>query len=121
MNHSPVRKDARKLLPSGKGITPNHIYSFPKDYGLKDQLIPVDCNLIRELKLQLGGDSLLNFVPPEFAELAFTAYEKLGSPAVSIHNAWEVFVQIVPHVTEALANLGAARVSELLAAYDVNP
>lgn len=121
MNFTPVRKDVQKLLPSGKGATPDHIYKFPEDYGMKDQLIPVDCNLIRELKLQLGGDSLLEFIPPEFAELALNVCEKLGSPAVSSYNVWDIYTLMLPDVTEVLADTGAIRASEILSAFNVNP
>lgn len=119
MNHAPIRKDVQKLLPSGKGVTPDHVYSFPEEYGMSDQLIPVDCDLIREIKLQLGGDSLLDFVSPEFAKLALDAYESIGSPMASTHNAWEVFTCMLPNLTEALAEIGDVRASEILLACDI--
>jgi len=114
LNHAPTRKDAKKLLPSGKGITPIHIYSFPEDYNMKDQLIPVDREVIRELKSQLGGDSILDFVNPDFATLAVGVYEKLGSPPASSHNAWRIFSNMLPGVTEALASFELSDTLELL-------
>ena len=119
LNHSPVRKDIRKLLPSGKGVTPNRIYSFPQDYNMKDQLIPVNRDVVRELKSQLGGDSLLNFVKPEFAALALEVYQSLGSPPVSSRNAWQVFSDMLPGVTEALASFGDSGILDLLSIPDV--
>ena len=107
MNNAPIRKDAQKLLPSGNGITPDHIYAFPEDYGLKDQLISVDCDLVQELKLQLGGDSLLEFVKPEFGDLACRIYKAMGSPSVSSHNAWSVFRTMLPVIADACASLDA--------------
>jgi len=108
MNKAPIRKDRQKLLPSGKGVTPDRVYSSPEKYSLKDQLIPVDRDLVRELKLQLGGDSLLNFVKPEFADLARGIYDGIGSPSVLSHNAWSVFKTMLPIITEACAGLDAA-------------
>lgn len=118
MNNASVRKDNLKVLPSGKGATPDHIYSFPEEYNLKDQLIAVDRNVIRELKLQLGGDSILDFVRVEFAELALQIYGDLGSPPISSVNAWCVFSCMLPAVQEALAKLGDDVVVSMLG--DVN-
>lgn len=122
LNHAPIRKDARKLLPSGNGITPHHIYSFPEEYNMKDQLIPVDRGVIRELKSQLGGDSILDFVKPEFNALVLRVYQNLGSPPVSSHNAWHVFAELLPGVTEALSDFEASELIDLLSLPDVtNP
>lgn len=86
---------------------------------MKDQLIPVNRDVVRELKSQLGGDSLLNFVKPEFAALALEVYQSLGSPPVSSRNAWQVFSDMLPGVTEALASFGDSGILDLLSIPDV--
>ena len=81
---------------------------------MTDQLIPVDRDVIRELKHQLGGESILDFVKPEFAELALGVYEMLGSPPVSSASVWHVFSHMLPSIYEALAKLEADEASEML-------
>lgn len=119
MNHAPIRKDAQKLLPSGRGVTPDHVYSFPEDYGLKDQLISVDRDLVQELKLLLGGDALLDFVKPEFADLAHRIYEVVGSPRVSSCNVWTVFGSMLPGIVNALVGMDAAFAADILSPLNV--
>lgn len=119
MNNAPIRKDNLKLLPSGRGATPDHIYSFPEEYNMKDQLIAVDRNVIQELKLGLGGDSILDFVRAEFAELALQVYENLGSPSISSANAWHVFSHMLPAIQEALAELGDDGTTAMLRDFDI--
>ena len=101
-NNSPIRWDKKKLLPSGKGVTPDHIYKFLEQYGLSDQLLKVDTTVVKELKDALGGESLLDFVSPEFHEIASSAYVRIGSPNVSSQNAWCVFKLLLPEVRKTV-------------------
>jgi hypothetical protein len=84
---------------------------------MQDQLIPVDHEVI--LKSKLGGNSLLNFVKPEFAALALKAYQLLGSPPISSCNAWQVFSDMLMGITEALASFRPSDILDLLSAPDV--
>lgn len=101
-NNTPIRKDTEKLLPSGRGVTPGHIYNFPEAYGLTDQLLSVDTTLISELKAELGGDGILDFVSPEFSAIAEQAYTQINSPSVTLGNVWFIFSSLLPKVVASL-------------------
>lgn len=96
MNSARIRKDNKKALPSGTNS--NHIYSFPGKYDMQDCRIPVDIRVIKEIKEELGGESLLDFVSPEFAEHANIAFHILGAPKLTGENIWSIFAQLLPLV-----------------------
>lgn len=60
-----MRKDKQKPGPSG--MSRNEAFSIPENWGGRNCLLPVDIDVIREIKAAMGGDALLDFVAPEFA------------------------------------------------------
>jgi hypothetical protein len=48
--------------------------------------LSVDINVICELKAAMGGDSILDFVAPEFAERVQVAYDSLNILSLSAEN-----------------------------------
>lgn len=90
------RKDTTKAGPSG--MSRNTAFKFPEKWGGKDCLLPVDVNVIREIKKEMGGDQLLAFSTPEFAKSAEAAYESLNVQDLTFENVWPVFRDLYPLV-----------------------
>ncbi|KAF9511735.1 hypothetical protein BS47DRAFT_1363611 [Hydnum rufescens UP504] len=94
VNAAKTHKVKGKLLPSG--VAPDIVYSIPERYGMKDRLLPIDVDVIREIKAYMGGDSIIGFVPPEYAQQARAAFDSLGVIKLSVGNVWSVFVAMLP-------------------------
>ena len=88
-----MRKDKTKAGPSGDSR--NNLYFMPEKWGGKDLLQKVDIAVIHELKEMVGGESLLQFVTPEYAAQAEAVYHNLGIQELSIDNIWFVFEQML--------------------------
>lgn len=71
---------------------------MPEAWGGRDCLLPVDVNVIREIKEAMGGDSLLEFTTAEFSDLAQTAYDSLAITNLNPENVWHVFQELLPLV-----------------------
>lgn len=90
------RKNTSKPGPSG--MSRNTAFKFPERWGGKDCLLPVDLDVIREIKKEMGGDQLLSFSTLEFAERAEVAYESLQVQDLTFDNVWHVFKELYPLV-----------------------
>lgn len=88
-NGIPIRKQADKPGPSG--ASRNTAYALPERWGGCDWLIPVDKQLVRQMKERLGGDAIIAFNTPEFSELAQAAYDSLGVVKLDFHNVWDIY------------------------------
>lgn len=85
-----IRRQSAKLLPSGG--RPDHFYENPQLYGGEPCLIPVDTEIIDGLLDQCDeGMEKLRYVDEGFEELASEAYKAIGSPRITLHNAWTIF------------------------------
>lgn len=98
-NQHRVRNQEFKYMPSGH--VPIDALEHPQRFGGTNCLIPVPKNTIDEFRGYLAEnedigtrDSCLAFYSAEFASLAAAAHQAIGSPSITIHNAWHVFVQI---------------------------
>lgn len=89
-----MRKDNAKPGPSG--MSHNEAFSMPEAWGGHNCLLPVNVEVIREIKEAMGGDSLLDFVTPEFAAQCQAAYDTLGISELTLENVWTVFVALYP-------------------------
>ena len=69
-----MQKDKTKAGPSGDSR--NNLCFMPEKWGGKDWLQKVDIAVIRELKEMVSGESLLQFVMPEYASTIFGLYSK---------------------------------------------
>lgn len=90
------RRDANKPGPSG--MSRNDAFSQPERWGGKNCLLPVDVSIVQEIKEAMGGDSILEFVTPEFSERAQAAYDSLGVMDLNTENVWHVFRDLLPLV-----------------------
>lgn len=94
-NGARMRKDAKKAGPSG--MSRNQAYSLPEEWGGRDCLLRLDeaqLDVIREMKEQVGGASLVAFVSDAFAQIAQNAYDSLEIQRLSFENVWEVFADM---------------------------
>jgi len=90
------RKDNNKPGPSG--MSRNEAFSMPQNWGGRNCLLEVDVDVIRQIKEEMGGDQLLEFVPPDFSERAQTAYDSLNIQNLTMENVWLVFRDMLPLV-----------------------
>ncbi|TFY75926.1 hypothetical protein EWM64_g8088 [Hericium alpestre] len=95
-NSQRMRKDRTKFGPSG--MSRNEAFSLPQDWGGRNCLLPIDVNIIRDLKQELGGDQLLDFTSAEFSARAQVAYDSLQITKLTFQNAWDVFNAMLPLV-----------------------
>ncbi|KAG6859443.1 hypothetical protein C0991_000686 [Blastosporella zonata] len=80
------QKDNKKPGPSG--MSRNTALKFPKHWGGDNRLLEVDLDVI--IKQEMGGDQLLAFSTPEFANCAQAAYESLQVQDLTFENVWPV-------------------------------
>ncbi|KAJ7075958.1 hypothetical protein B0H15DRAFT_805904 [Mycena belliarum] len=71
---------------------------LPEKWGGRDCLLPVDVEVVEQMKEDMGGDALIAFSTPEFAERALAAYDSLGIQNLTLQNAWSVFEAMLPLV-----------------------
>lgn len=76
----------------------NEAFSLPESWGGRNCLLPVDINVIREMKEALGGDAILEFVPADFAQRAQDAYDTLNIADLTLENVWYVFRDLLPNL-----------------------
>ena len=95
-NGARMHKDNDKIGPSG--MSWNEALSLPDQWGSHNCLLPVDVNVIREIKAKMGRDDLLKFTSTEFSACAQAAYDTLGITDLTIENVWNVFQAVYPLV-----------------------
>jgi hypothetical protein len=76
----------------------NEAFSLPESWGGRNCLLPVNVDVIREIKAAMGGDAILNFVSDEFAARAQVAYDSLHISELTLANIWQVFTAMLPLV-----------------------
>ncbi|TFK51655.1 hypothetical protein OE88DRAFT_1628795 [Heliocybe sulcata] len=94
LNGHKIRYDKNKILPSG--ASPNTMMKLHTRYGGEDGLIPVDLGLIGQLKEELGGPGLTQFVDTPYAERALEVFQSLNVEKLTFQNVWEVYKAMMP-------------------------
>lgn len=89
-----MRKQGDKPGPSG--MSRNVAFSLPEKWGGRNCLLPVDVEVISQMKLDMGGDALIAFSTPEFAARAQVVYDSLHIQALTQENIWHVFLAMLP-------------------------
>lgn len=74
----------------------NEAFSMHDSWGGVNCLQKVDVEVIRQMKVDMGGDALLTFTSPEFAVRAQEAFDSLGPVALTQTNVWDVFGAMLP-------------------------
>ena len=72
---------------------------MPEDHSLMNCLLPLNDDqlaIVSEIKEAMGGDALLDFVPPECAKKFEIAYNSLGVAEPTMQNAWRIFEALLP-------------------------
>jgi hypothetical protein len=95
-NNHKVRNNNVKMNPSG--VSPNVCYALPQKYGGENCLQTVDVQMIQGLMEDIGGEELLQFVPPEYAVRAQEVYDPLNIEKLSFDNIWFVFSAMLPNM-----------------------
>lgn len=91
-NGQKMRKDNEKAGPSG--CSRNDAFNLPESFGLTNRLLPLNddqLTIVSEIMEAMGGEALLDFVPPEFSVKCEAAYNSLGVAELTMQNAWRVF------------------------------
>ncbi|OCH87812.1 hypothetical protein OBBRIDRAFT_735571 [Obba rivulosa] len=91
-----MRKNNSKPGPSK--LSRNTAFSIPEEWGGRNCLLPVDVEVIREIKAAMGGDDLLEFVSSDFKQRAQAAYDSLDIAELTFSNVWDVFAIMLPLV-----------------------
>lgn len=93
-------KDKKKPGPSG--ISRNHAFSLPAEWGGRDCILTIDdLSVIKEMKEQLGGRDLISFSTPEFAMRAQAAYDSLEIIKLTQENVWSIFTAMLPLIFDS--------------------
>ena len=88
-NDHGVQKDKEKKLPLG--VSPNIAFSLPHLYGGENCLQLVDCEFVKKLIKDIGGEELVWFVTAEYSFRAEEVFKVLGYRNLSFLNIWEIF------------------------------
>ncbi|KAJ7920649.1 hypothetical protein B0H13DRAFT_1605235 [Mycena leptocephala] len=97
-NAVPIRKQKNKPGPSGvKAMSRNEAFTAFDSWGGVNCLLPVDRDILRQMKEDIGGDQLIAFSTPDFAERAEEVFESLGV-SLTMQNVWDVFQAMLPLV-----------------------
>ena len=76
----------QKEKPGPSGMSRNEAFAMPEKWGGRNCLLPVDVDIVRQIKEEMGGDSLLEFVTDEYSRQAQTAYDTLGIRKLTLEN-----------------------------------
>ncbi|KIJ29102.1 hypothetical protein M422DRAFT_269523 [Sphaerobolus stellatus SS14] len=98
-----TRKDPAKYNPSGVSL--NVVFALYEQYGGMDCLQKFTQDMlgqISELKEHIGGEELLQFVTPGFANICEVRLKSLKIPEMdfTLVNAWDIFNDLFPLVFE---------------------
>lgn len=95
-----VRMRKQKEKPGPSGMSRNEAFSMPEKWGGRNCLLPVDVEVVRQIKEEMGGDSLLAFVTDDYSQQAQAAYDTLGVEKLTLENVWDVFQALLPLVSD---------------------
>ena len=93
-NVTRMRRDENRIGPSG--MSRNEAYSAPESWGGQNYLIPVDINVIHEIKEAVGGATLVAFVSQEFEQRAEIAFKTLRIKELTLNNIRIIFRNMLP-------------------------
>jgi hypothetical protein len=85
-------------MPSG--TSPAIAYQLHEEFGGENCLQAVNTEVVDDLMNELGGEELIQFVPPEYAARARVVFESLEIGKLSFSNIWEVFRAMLPQMSE---------------------
>jgi hypothetical protein len=68
-------------------------------FGAEWCLQPVDTEVIDALIAEIGGDDILQFVTPAYANQAQGVYDDLRIGELTFQNVWNVFSRMLPQMS----------------------
>ena len=89
----------QKEKPGPSGMSCNEAFAIPEKWGGCNCLLPIDVDIVHQIKEEMGGDSLLEFVTDEYLQQAQTAYDTLGIQKLTLENVWDVFQVLLPLIS----------------------
>lgn len=89
----------QKEKPGPSGMSCNEAFAMLEKWGGHNCLLPVDVEVIHQIKEEMGGDSLLEFVTDEYSQWAQATYDTLGVAKLTLENVWDVFWALLPLIT----------------------
>ncbi|KAJ7210229.1 hypothetical protein C8J57DRAFT_1454178 [Mycena rebaudengoi] len=103
LDHYVATRNAMKMRlqrekPGPSGVYRNTAFSLYERWGGKNCLLPVNVEVIRQMKKDMGGDDLIAFSTPEFAARAQEVYDSLLITTLTQQNIWSVFTAMLPLV-----------------------
>ncbi|KAJ7214151.1 hypothetical protein C8J57DRAFT_1601861 [Mycena rebaudengoi] len=93
-----IKMRRQREKPGPSGVSRNTAFSLYEKWGGKNCLLPVDVEVIRQMKKDMGGDELIAFSTPEFAARAQEVYDSLLITTLTQQNIWSVFTAMLPLV-----------------------
>ncbi|KAG2340669.1 hypothetical protein BDR05DRAFT_950211 [Suillus weaverae] len=94
LNTHTVQFNRNKILPSG--VSSNVAMALHKDYGAEDCLQPVDCDVVKNLMVEIGGKVLVHFIDMEYRPHAQLIFDNLGFKDLTFQNVWPIFSAMLP-------------------------
>ena len=67
-------------------------------FGGENCLQPMDTKIIDALIKEIGGDEILHFVTPAYAQQAQAIYNNLQIDELTFQNVWIIFSRMLPHM-----------------------
>ena len=90
-NNHRIRKQKNKAMPSGH--VPMNTFCNPAEFLGVQCKIPVPPDAVQEMRAFVIEETgqRENWISDDFAKIADDIYLQIGSPALTLDNAWEVF------------------------------
>jgi len=96
INNHKVRSDQFKMNPSG--VSPNVCYTLCQKFNGQNCLQKVDVAVIHGLMEDIGGEELIQFVTPEYAQRAQSVFDTLNITKLRFDNVWLVYSAMLPRM-----------------------
>ncbi|KAG2144454.1 uncharacterized protein EDB93DRAFT_1251690 [Suillus bovinus] len=77
-------------------VSPNVAILLHKDYDAQNCLQLVDCDVVKNLMEEIGGEDLIHFVDSEYSAAAQLIFDGLGFTILTFENVWSMFSAMLP-------------------------
>ncbi|EGO29143.1 hypothetical protein SERLADRAFT_405248 [Serpula lacrymans var. lacrymans S7.9] len=102
-NHTLPRHNRNKILPHER---PADIFEQPENFESQDFSVKVHLPSLDKVRNTYAPPDhpVFELVPPAFAQQASAFISSIGSPIVTQDNAWDVYLNLLAHLTEIQNN-----------------
>ena len=81
-------------------MSQNEAFLMLEKWGGWNCLLLIDVEVVCQIKEEMGGDSLLEFVTEEYSQQAQAAYDMLCVQMLTLENVWDVFQVLLPLISD---------------------